>query len=736
MDKFDEQALAYHRDKPAGKIAVVPSKPLANQRDLALAYSPGVAAACRAIVDNPLEASHVTARANLVGVISNGTAVLGLGDIGALASKPVMEGKGVLFKKFAGIDVFDIEINEKDPDKLVDIIASLEPTFGGINLEDIKAPECFVVESKLKEKLKIPVFHDDQHGTAIIVAAAVLNGLDIVNKNIADIRIVTLGAGAAAQGCLKVLKSMGLPKENIMLVDRQGVIYTGRPGLNCPYKQKFAVNTTCRTLADALRGADIFLGLSGPGIVTAEMIRTMATSPMVFALANPVPEIMPELVKQVRPDALVATGRSDFPNQVNNVLCFPYIFRGALDVGATEINDAMKIACARAIADLARQGASDVVMRAYEDSSFQFGPDYLIPRPFDPRLSVEVSLAAAKAAMESGVASSPIKDLTEYRQQLSQMVFRSGLFMKPFFDRARIRPKRVVYSEAENEVVLRAVQDVVDEKIAVPVLVGDEHVIERKIKELGLHIHSAKDFHVIAPEKNEDGNATAAFSQLNSGTVDALICGTRGGQEGLMRQAVELIGLRRNVKRLAFLKILLLHQGAFFIASALESEPNAEQLVETALMAADAVKHMGVTPRLALLSHSSKGSSHSAAARRVREATVLLEKTKPDFEFDGEIQADTALLTSLRKKRLPNSRLAGNANVLIMPSRDASNIAFNMVKVLGEGIAVGPVLLGINKPVFVVSSSATVRRIVNMTALAVAQAQDIECDETGNCIPE
>jgi len=737
-DKFDEQALEYHREKPPGKISVVPTKPLANQRDLALAYSPGVAAACHAISDDPSQAATLTARSNLVGVISNGTAVLGLGDIGPLASKPVMEGKGVLFKKFAGIDVFDIEINEKDPGKLVDIIASLEPTFGGINLEDIKAPECFEVEGKLRKRLNIPVFHDDQHGTAIIVAAAISNGLDIVGKQLDEVRMVTLGAGAAAQGCLNVLISMGLPKENILMVDRQGVVYKGRPRLNDPHKKRFSVNTECRTLEDAMKGADIFLGLSGPGIVTQDMIGSMAESPMVFALANPVPEIMPEAIREVRPDALIATGRSDYPNQVNNVLCFPYIFRGALDVGATEINDEMKIACAEAIAKIARLGASDIVIRAYGDSIFNFGPDYLIPRPFDPRLSVEVSIAAARAAMKSGVATMPIEDFSEYRQRLSQMIFRSGLFMKPFFERARLRPKRIVYPEGENETILRAVQDVVDEQLVEPVLIGNRQEIAENIRRLGLHIEIDKHIEVIDHnDVDEEANRVVrGLKLLSAGQVDAVICGIQGKQDQHMRNAVDIIGLREGVAHMGILKILLLQQGAFFIVNTFAAEPTAEQVAETAMMAAEAVKKLGIVPRLALLSHSSKGSGDSDAVRRMRQAADLLAQQVPDFEFEGEIQADIALIEQVRQFRFPDSRLRSNANVLVMPTRDASNIAFNMVKVLGDGIAIGPILLGMNKPVHVVSSTATVRRVVNMTALAVVEAQNIECEKTGYCITD
>ena len=641
-EDFDESALEYHRSQPPGKVAVVPTKPLQNQRDLALAYSPGVAAACKEIVRDPLQAASVTARSNLVAVISNGTAVLGLGDIGPLASKPVMEGKGVLFKKFAGIDVFDIEIDEKDPDKLVDIIASLEPSFGGINLEDIKAPECFEIEAKLKQRMKIPVFHDDQHGTAIIVAAAVFNGLEIVGKTIDQVRVVTSGAGASAQGCLKMLISMGLPVENLMLVDRQGVIYQGRPGLTDANKLQYAVDTECRTLADAMHGADIFLGLSGPGLVTSEMVSTMADRPMIFALANPVPEILPEEVKAVRPDALVATGRSDYPNQVNNVLCFPFIFRGALDVGATEINDEMKLACARAIARITKMKTSDVVQRAYAHEPLTFGPDYLIPKPFDPRLSVEVSMAAARAAMESGVATRPIEDMLEYRHQLLRMVFRTGLFMRPFFSRARTSPRRIAYPEAENETVLRAISDIIDEGLAQPVLIGNRDRIQQRVNELQIPISLDEDVEIIEHTATQlDNNISSALKvaleQLKANQVEGVIAGTEGHQGSQVHFSREVIGLQEDLSSMGMVNLLVTSKYTLFLANTINANPTPEELVETTLLAVETVRKFGYKPRVAMLSYSTFGSSNSKSAQRMQRAVALLDAEPRDFEYDGEI---------------------------------------------------------------------------------------------------
>jgi len=740
-EDFDECALEYHRSQPPGKVAVVPTKPLENQRDLALAYSPGVAAACREIVKDPLLASEMTARGNLVAVISNGTAVLGLGDIGPLASKPVMEGKGVLFKKFAGIDVFDIEIDETDPDKLVDIIASLEPSFGGINLEDIKAPECFEVERRLKQRMNIPVFHDDQHGTAIIVAAAVFNGLEIVGKSIDQVRVVTSGAGASAQGCLRMLISMGLPKENIMLVDRQGVIYQGRPGLEDPNKLTYAVETDCRTLADAMQGADIFLGLSGPGLVSQEMVKTMADSPMIFALANPMPEILPEEVKAVRPDALVATGRSDYPNQVNNVLCFPFIFRGALDVGATEINDEMKLACARAIAHVSKMRTSDVVQRAYANEQLEFGPDYLIPKPFDPRLSVEVSIAAAKAAMESGVATRPIADMHEYRHRLLRMVFRTGLFMRPFFNRARTSPRRIAYPDSENEVVLRAVSDILDEGLAKPVLIGNRERIHARITELNLPIELDSDVELIecAGEHHDDHISPMlreALHQLQTNQVDGVIAGADGHQGSQVHFTRDMIGLQEGVSHLGMLNLLVSRKYTLFVANTMEASPTPEQLVEATLLTVEAVRKFGFKPRVALLSYSTFGSSNSLSAQRMQETVALLDSESRDFEYDGEIQADFALLDDVRNEKFPDIRLTKRPNILIMPSRDAASISFMLSKVLSDSVGIGPVLLGLKQPVHVLTAAATVRRVVNMTALAVVEAQELACQLTGDCVEE
>ena len=680
----------------------------------------------------------MTARSNLVAVITNGSAVLGLGDIGPLASKPVMEGKGVLFKKFAGIDVFDIEIDEKDPDKLIDIIASLEPSFGGINLEDIKAPECFEIEKRLRERMNIPVFHDDQHGTAIIVAAAVFNGLEVVGKSIDQVRVVTSGAGASAQGCLRMLMNMGLPKENIMLADRQGVIYKGRPGLSDPNKLQYAVETRCRTLTDALQGADIFLGLSGPKLVSQDMIKGMADRPMIFALANPEPEILPEEIKAVRPDALVATGRSDYPNQVNNVLCFPFIFRGALDVGATEINEEMKLACSKAIAKVSRMGASDVVRRAYADEPLQFGADYLIPKPFDPRLSVEVSFAAAQAAMDSGVADRPIADMQEYRHHLNRMVFRTGLFMRPLFNRARINPKRVAYTEAENEVVLRAVRDVIEEGLAKPVLIGNRQRIQQKIIEFDLPIELDTDVEIIEYEPStkepcDDCTLLEGLKQLKSQQVDALICGVEGQSGQQIYKTCEVIGLQEGIGQMGILNLLVSHKYPLFIANAASDEPDPENIVETTLLTVDVVRNFGFEPRVAMLSYSNYGESSSPSAQRMRKAVALLDEQARDFEYDGEIQADFALLDVLRKEKYPHSRLDKRANVLIMPGRDAANIAFNLSKVMSDSVGIGPIILGIKQPVYVLTPAATVRRVVNMTALGVVEAQELECQQTGVC---
>jgi len=749
---LSESALEYHRLPTPGKISVVPTKPLANQRDLALAYSPGVAAACEAIVADPAEASTVTARANLVAVVTNGTAVLGLGAIGPLAAKPVMEGKGVLFKKFAAIDVFDIEIAETDPDKLVDIIASLEPTFGGINLEDIKAPECFEVERRLRERMKIPVFHDDQHGTAIIVGAAVLNGLRVVEKPIDKVRLVASGAGAAALACLDLLVGLGLKKENITVCDIKGVVYEGRTELMDPYKARYAQKTKARSLAEALPGADIFLGLSAPKVLTGAMVATMAERPLVFALANPTPEIMPDEVKAVRPDAVIATGRSDFPNQVNNVLCFPYLFRGALDVGATAINEAMKRAAVKALADLALAEPDETVSVAYGGQSLRFGPEYLIPKPFDPRLILTVAPAVAKAAMESGVATRPIADFKAYRDRLTQFVFRSGLAMKPVFERARRDPRRLVYAEGEERRVLRAVQTVVDEGLARPILIGRREVVAKRIRELDLRIKLDHDIELCDPEDDpryneywtlyhnlmerkgvspqyartvvRTRNAVIACLMLQRGEAEAMLCGTSGRFTRHLGHIMDVIGLRPGVKTAAAMNLLILAKGTYFLCDTyVTPEPTPEQICEATLLAAEEVRRFGIEPKVALLSHSNFGGRDSATAIRMREALALIQERAPDLEAEGEMHGDAAISEEIRKAIFPNSRLKGEANLLVMPTLDAANISFNLLKVLGEGQSVGPMLMGAALPAHILTPSVTVRGIVNMSALAVVDAQ-------------
>lgn len=751
-DNRYEEALEYHRQPTPGKIEVVPTKPLANQHDLALAYTPGVAAACEAIVDDPAAASMVTARSNLVAVITNGTAVLGMGSIGPLAAKPVMEGKAVLFKKFAGIDVFDIEINERDPDKLVDIITSLEPTFGGINLEDVKSPECFQIEGKLRHRLKIPVFHDDQHGTAIIVAAAILNGLRLVGKELGQVKLVTSGAGASALACLKLLAEMGLPKENIIATDRAGVIYRGRSRGMEPHKRRFARDTDMRTLADAIKGADIFLGLSGPGTLKQEMVRNMAEKPLVLALANPIPEILPEEVKAVRPDAVIATGRSDYPNQVNNVLCFPYIFRGALDAGATTINDEMKIACVQALADLAMEAAPDIVVAAYGGADLKFGPDYLIPKPFDPRLVVKLAPAVAKAAMESGVATKPIEDLDMYRQQLTRYVFDGVLFMQPVFDRAKEGPKRLVYAEGEQPNVLRAAQAVIDEGLARPILIGRTDTIVGQIEELSLRIRPGADFELVDldqdPRSEEYGtlyhtimerkgmplqdprtavqaqNTAIAALMIKRGEADAMICGLSGAYEDHLKHIVDVLGVREGIDYPAAMNIVILKKGTYFICDTdITPDPTAKQIGEMALMAAEAVRRLGITPKVALLSHSNYGSADTPTAKKMREALQLIKQQAPELEVEGEMRADAALLEDVRRESFPDSTIKGEANVLIMPTLDAANIAHDLVRVLAGGVSIGPILLGISQPAHILAPSATVRRIINMSALAVVETQ-------------
>ena len=749
-DDFKQAALEYHRLSPPGKIKVAPTKPMLTQRDLALAYSPGVAYACEAIVENPTSASELTARGNLVAVVTNGTAVLGLGNIGPLAGKPVMEGKGVLFQKFAGIDVFDIEIDETDPDKLVDIIASLEPTFGGINLEDIKAPECFIVERKLRERMNIPVFHDDQHGTAIIVGAAVVNALEVVGKKIGDVKLATSGAGAAGIACLDMLVALGLKPENILAFDRDGVIYTGRPNLD-PDKARYARDTDKRSLAEIVAGADIFLGLSAGGILKPEMVATMADKPIILALANPNPEISPADAKAVRPDAISGTGRSDYPNQVNNALCFPYIFRGALDVGATVINEAMKVACVHAIANLARREASDLGS-AYGDDVPCFGPEYLIPRPFDPRLLVEVAAAVAQAAMDSGVALRPIADMWAYREKLGQFVYRTSLMMKPVYDRARADKKRVVYAEGEEETVLRAVQTVIDEGLAFPILIGRPEVIDARIQRLGLRMRAGVDFELT--NQNDDprfndywqhyhaltarrGVTPAAAKNLMRsrptliasvmvarGEADALITGIVGRFHKKLGYVRSMIPLDPGVQSTSAMTGVINNQGAyFFLDTHVQDDPTAEQIAEATLQAAYRLKLFGIEPRIALLSHSNFGSHETPGSLKMRKVRELLLKRKPDLNVDGEMQGDTAWDEVLRNRIMPGSTLSGRANLFVLPNLDAANIAYNMVRVVTDGVAIGPILMGISKPVHILTTSATPRRVINMTAIAAVDAQ-------------
>ena len=759
-DDDREMALDYHRFPTPGKISVTPTTALATQRDLSLAYSPGVAEACMLIVEDEEEAAQMTIRANLVGVITNGTAVLGLGAIGPLASKPVMEGKGVLFKKFAGIDVFDIEINETDPDKLVEIIASLEPTFGGINLEDIKAPECFTVEKKLRERLAIPVFHDDQHGTAIVVSAAVYNGLRVVDKKIGDVRLVCSGAGAAALACLNLLVSLGLDPKNVLVVDRHGVIYEGREKNLDPYKAQWAHKTEARDLSDAMKGADIFLGLSAADVVSPDMVKSMAEGPILMALANPNPEIKPELAREARPDCIIATGRSDYPNQVNNVLCFPFIFRGALDVGASTINEEMKLACVRALADLAVAEASDIVASAYGDQSLSFGPEYLIPKPFDPRLIVEVAPAVAKAAMESGVARRPIEDFDAYRDSLSRFVYRSGLVMKPLFDRAREDVRRVVYAEGEETQVLRTVQIVVDDGLARPILIGRRRVVEMRIERLGLRLRLDKDvelcdpdddpryreywtlYHQLAERRGVTPDAAREIVRTRTtviaalmvarGEADAMICGVVGQFDRHLRHLREIIGLREGVTDASAVELLIMPKGTVFMADTNVSyDPTAQELADTAILVAELVRRFGLVPKVALLSHSSFGSSDRESAVKMREALKLIQRLEPDLEVEGEMRANSAMDEDVRGRFFPNSALTGPANVLILPTLDAANIAFNLALSLGDGLSVGPILIGMAKPAHIVGQSVTVRGLVNMSALAAVDAQAHSAGEMG-----
>jgi len=719
-------ALEYHRSPTRGKIEVVATKPLSNQRDLSLAYSPGVAYACEEIAADPAMAAEYTSRGNLVAVISNGTAVLGLGNIGPLASKPVMEGKGCLFKKFAGVDVFDLELAENDPDKLIDAIAMLEPTVGGINLEDIKAPECFYIEKKLSERMNIPVFHDDQHGTAIISSAALLNALKVVGKDIGTVKLVASGAGAAAIACLDMMVSLGVQQSNIFVTDSKGVIWQGRDANMEANKARYAQATDARTLADIVSGADVFLGCSTAGVLTADMVRTMADKPVILALANPEPEIRPEVAKAARPDVIIATGRSDYPNQVNNVLCFPYIFRGALDCGATRITTEMKLACVTAIADLAEAEANDAVAAAYAGEDLSFGPDYIIPKPFDPRLMGVIAPAVAKAAAESGVATRPIADMDAYRDQLAQMIYHTGFFMKPVFAKAKANPRRVAYAEGSDQRVLRAVQTVVDEGIARPVLIGAAADVEKAIKQSGLRLKRDVDYTVVEADGAQFADTTLQGTRLlNEGTVDALICGMKGNYDSHLVHVQNEIGTAPEAGVLAAMNALVLDKHTLFITDTYVNDaPSAQELATITRLAAEHMRHFGIEPKAALLSHSINGSSERPSARRMREARALLAQQSPELEAIGEVHGDAALSEEIRRLYQPEGGFNGSANLLVMPSLDAANILFNVLKVAaGKGVTVGPILLGAAKPVHILSPSATVRRIVNMTALAVADVR-------------
>ena len=747
-----DNALSYHRRPKPGKLEITATKPLGNQRDLALAYSPGVAFASEAIAANPDDAALYTARGNLVAVISNGTAVLGLGPIGPLAAKPVMEGKAVLFKKFAGIDCFDIEVNETDPDRFVDVVAALEPTFGAINLEDIKAPECFEIEQKLRERMSIPVFHDDQHGTAIIVGAAVLNGLEIIGKKIGEARLVASGAGAAALACLDLLVDLGLDMNNIVVTDKHGVVYPGRKEEMDPRKARYAKDIPGRGLDDVIDGTDIFLGLSAPNVLSADMVRRMADRPLILALANPVPEIMPDLAREAKPDAVIATGRSDFPNQVNNVLCFPFIFRGALDVGAVTINRQMEIACVTALAELAKAEFSDVAAKAYGGVGQTFGPDYIIPRPFDPRLMLTLAPAVARAAMDSGVATRPIKDFEAYQQRLNQSVFRSGLVMKPVFDRARSDPKRVVYADGEDERVLRAAQAVIDDGIATPIIVGRRRVVLSRLKRLGLRIRPDEDFEVVDPQDDprydeywthyhrimerkgvspdeartimRTRNVAIAALMTVRGEADAMICGVVGRFHRHLRHVLDIIGRAPGVSRVSTMNLLLSQRGTHFLCDTqVITDPTAEQIAEMALLAAAEMRRFGITPKAALLSYSNFGSSPGPSPEKMRRARELIEESDPQLRIEGEMHADVALNPELGHRLFPNSRLAEEANLLIFPNLDAANIAFNLVREMADALSVGPILLGTAYPAHVLTSAVTTRGIINISALAVVDAQ-------------
>jgi len=749
-----EAALDYHRYPKPGKLEISATKTMTNQRDLALAYSPGVAFACEEIVRDPAESYSMTARGNLVGVVTNGTAVLGLGNIGPLAAKPVMEGKAVLFKKFAGIDCFDIELNELDPDKLVDIIAAMEPTFGGINLEDIKAPECFYVEKKLRERMKIPVFHDDQHGTAIIVGAAVTNGLRVVGKKPEDVKLVCSGAGAAALACLDMLVAIGIKQENIWVSDIKGVVWKGRVEEMDDNKARYAQVTDLRRVDQLLEGADVFLGLSAARVIQPEWLTKMAVSPLILALANPEPEIMPDLAKAARPDAIIATGRSDYPNQVNNVLCFPFIFRGALDVGATVVNEAMKVAAVKAIADLAMAEQNDQVAAAYGDAgSLSFGPEYLIPKPFDPRLIVRIAPAVAKAAMDSGVATRPIKDFDAYKQQLAQFVYHSGAVMKPIFDAARKAPCRVVFAEGEDERVMRAVQVVIDEGIAKPIMIARPAVFEKRLEQFGLRMKPGVDIELIDPEQDsrfrdywqeyhrltQRAGVTQPLAKIEmrrrlsligammvrKGDADAMICGTYGTHDIHLHYINQVLGLRNGAHEYAAMNGLMLPGRLLFLVDThVNYDPTAEQIAEITLMAADELQRFGITPKVALLSHSNFGTANTPSALKMRAALALIRERSPGLEVDGEMHGDGALDEGIRTK-ISDSPLTGSANLLVFPNIDAANISYNLLKTgAGNNVAIGPILLGCAKPVHILTPSATVRRVVNMTALAVVDANN------------
>ncbi|MAE50944.1 MAG: NADP-dependent malic enzyme [Micavibrio sp.] len=751
-DAFRQDALDYHRYPTPGKISIKPTTPLSTARDLALAYSPGVAAPCEEIEKDPLKAYDYTSKGNLVAVISNGTAVLGLGSIGALASKPVMEGKSVLFKKFAGLDSMDIEVDETDVDKLVDIIASLEPTFGGINLEDFKAPECFELERRLRERMNIPVFHDDQHGTAIIVTAAFKNWIKYSGRDIKSIKLVANGAGASAIACLSLLVEAGLPRENILVCDRSGVVYEGRNEGMDPAKEKFAVKTDKRTLDEAMDGAHVFLGLSAAGAVSKSMVKSMAKNPLIMTLANPTPEIMPEEVREVRDDAIICTGRSDYTNQVNNVLCFPFIFRGALDVGATSINEEMKLACVEAIAALARKEVSAEVANVYSDEVLQFGPEYLIPKPFDPRLIVDLPIAVAKAAMETGVATRPIKDFTVYEQKLREFFIRSQLVMRPVMARAKENQKRVVYSEGEEENVLSAVQHILDDDLAKPILIGRRNVIKTRIERLGLRMKIDEDFELVDPENDpryreywehylrlmdrkgvtpataryriRTSTTVIAALMVDRGEADAMICGTVGQYQRHLRHIKDIIGLKPGVETPAALNALILSKGTYFFCDTqINPDPSIAEISEMTLLAAEEIKRFGIKPKVALLASSNFGSVDTNCARKMRNAYADIRMRDRDLEIDGEMQADTALSEKVRNELMPNSNLSGQANLFIMPNVESANIAFNMLKVLADGISIGPLLLGVSKPAHILTPAVTPRGIINATALAAVSAQ-------------